>query len=118
MEKTQRGPKRSRWLCRLAAISFLLVCEGFAGSATAGESSRNGIPVRVDERVELLSIVFRSIDAFEYRMTPATETYAKEVDAYFGIRDGRPTPQRSFWTRPTAFSRFFFAFLCVLCAFA
>jgi hypothetical protein len=42
------------------------------------------VPVRVDERVELLSVVFRLLEAHEYSMTPGTVPYAKEVDAHFG----------------------------------
>jgi hypothetical protein len=75
--------KPSRRAYPLILVSSFLALAQFMNPAIARELDRNDIPVRVDERVELLSIVFRLIDAFEYHMTPATEAYAKEVDRYF-----------------------------------
>jgi hypothetical protein len=42
------------------------------------------IPVRVDERVELLSVLFRLAGAREYHLTADTVPYAKAVDEHFG----------------------------------
>jgi len=44
----------------------------------------DAIPVRVDERVELLSIVFRLAGAREYSQTAKIVPYAKDVDEHFG----------------------------------
>jgi hypothetical protein len=72
-----------------AVIALLLACGQASVEASDGRA-RNEVPVRVDERVELLSIVFRLADAFEYRLTPGTVPYAKEVDAYFAAYKDHP----------------------------
>jgi hypothetical protein len=65
-----------------AVIALLLACR--PASVKASDSGgRREVPVRVDERVELLSILFRLAGAFEYHLTPGTVPYAREVDAHF-----------------------------------
>jgi Domain of unknown function (DUF4932) len=44
----------------------------------------NSIPARVDPRVELLSIVFRLIEAYEYNQPSSTSIYSRAVSAHFG----------------------------------
>ncbi len=41
------------------------------------------VPARVDERVELLSIIFRLLQTPEYSRAPQDVAYVKEVDAHF-----------------------------------
>lgn len=69
----------------LGLTSLLLGAPAFAqapGKPPAKPTS--DVPTRVDERVELLSIVFRLSGANEYAQAPATAAYVKEVDAHFG----------------------------------
>jgi hypothetical protein len=66
-----------------------LACGLLAGSACSYGRAQEAIPVRVDERVELLSVVFRLIDAPEYSQAPKSVPYVKEVDEYFGPFEGR-----------------------------
>jgi hypothetical protein len=61
-----------------------LACSFSVGLARAEGPRDDAIPVRVDERVELLSIVFRLAGAAEYSQTAKTVPYAKEVDEHFG----------------------------------
>jgi hypothetical protein len=68
----------------LAAVAALLLVCGPALIKASDGGGRNEVPVRVDERVELLSIVFRLADAFEYHLTPGSVPYARDVDAHFG----------------------------------
>jgi hypothetical protein len=60
------------------AVLLSTVVTQAAQPAVPGE-----VPVRVDERVELLSIVFRLQGAFEYHQTRDTVPYARAVDRYF-----------------------------------
>jgi hypothetical protein len=72
----------------LASIAVISTLGSFRAASDDSlrkpELAKNVIPVRVDERIELLSIIFRLIKADEYHQTPATVPYAKEVDAHFG----------------------------------
>jgi Domain of unknown function (DUF4932) len=72
--------------CRRAAFAGLvwLVWGPLAGLTLANERGAEAIPVRVDERVELLSVIFRLADASEYSQAPKSAPYVKEVDGYFG----------------------------------
>jgi len=54
-----------------------------AGTTQSASAPPELIPARVDERVELLSIIFRLADAFEYHQTPGTVPYAREADKHF-----------------------------------
>jgi hypothetical protein len=73
-----RSPGRSV-LARAAA----LVCIWPAAALAADAPDAGAVPVRVDERVELLSVVFRLLEANEYSHTPGTVPYAREVDSHF-----------------------------------
>jgi hypothetical protein len=68
----------------LSASLAIGVSNHLAGSASAVDSGDDVIPVRVDERVELLSVLFRLLGAREYSQTPRTVPYAKEADEHFG----------------------------------
>jgi hypothetical protein len=46
-------------------------------------SAGDGVPVRVDMRVELLTLVFRLIEANEYAQPGAGSPYSREADLYF-----------------------------------
>jgi hypothetical protein len=61
-----------------------LTCGLLAGSPSLCAGVEEAIPVRVDERVELLSVVFRMIGAVEYSQTSKSVPYAREVDEHFG----------------------------------
>ena len=57
--------------------------------------AREPIAVRVDERIELLSIIFRLIDAGEFHMESAESAYSKRVDAWFAPYKDHPTLKRA-----------------------
>ncbi|MSR62883.1 MAG: hypothetical protein EXS08_10615 [Planctomycetes bacterium] len=46
-------------------------------------SSGDGVPVRVDSRVELLTLVFRLIGAGEYDQPGARSPYSREADELY-----------------------------------
>jgi hypothetical protein len=68
-------PAFARALC-LAASCW------WTGLAAAAPDA-GAVPVRVDERVELLSVVFRLLEANEYNHAPGTVPYVREVDSHF-----------------------------------
>ncbi|MCC6910288.1 MAG: DUF4932 domain-containing protein [Phycisphaerales bacterium] len=70
---------RTSWMATVALGLFL----SLAGRVRSQQPDAMAVPVRVDERVELMSIVFRLVGAREYTMAP-TATYVQEVDAHFG----------------------------------
>lgn len=57
--------------------------------------AREPIAVRVDERIELLSIIFRLIDAGEFHMESSESAYSKRVDAWFAPFKDHPTLKRA-----------------------
>ncbi len=79
----------------LTLLSFLLnSCDAFWQNETtdSNPSNRNEtIPVAVDRRTELLSIVFRLIDAGEFKMPVAGSPYSKAVDDHFKRYKSHPT---------------------------
>lgn len=54
------------------------------GMSLAQAEPASAVPVKVDPRVELLSIVFRLAGNPEYNMPNAKSRYAEEVDTHFG----------------------------------
>jgi len=68
------------------AVSVLLVFGAISfaqGTTPPSDAHKTEVPVRVDARVELLSIVFRLAGANEYSQAPRMAAYVKEVDAQF-----------------------------------
>src|SRR5262245_49251829 len=65
------------------AANFLFL---LAAAAKSGDDKPKSaeVPVRVDERVELLSIIFRLVGPGEYHQTSDAVPYAKAVDEHFG----------------------------------
>ncbi|MEI7576888.1 MAG: DUF4932 domain-containing protein [Armatimonadota bacterium] len=55
-----------------------------------GTLVQHSIPVQVNPRVELLSIIFRLAEADEYSMAPADAPYVKRVDSHFGKYKDHP----------------------------
>jgi hypothetical protein len=52
--------------------------------ALLASSAQDAVPVRVDARVELLTLVFRLIGANEYAQPAAESPYARAADEWFG----------------------------------
>ncbi len=77
------SPSRAVVWALQVALS-LSTCGALAPPGLAQQSPDPSVPVRVDERVELMSIVFRLAGAGEYTMAPGLASYVKEVDAHFG----------------------------------
>lgn len=78
---TRRQPV-ARLLVSLLASAFALLA---AWPASAG-----GLPVAVDERIELLTIVARLAGADEYTMGNSTSPYSERVAKHFGPHQGHP----------------------------
>ncbi len=83
------GASRTRGMA-IVALGLLLAAASRSLSQQPGEMS---VPVRVDERVELMSMVFRLVGAREYHMAPDTAPYVQEVDAHFAPFKDHPTIQ-------------------------
>ncbi len=82
---TPRNAKSSRAASWALGVALgLATCAVSAPPGPARELPDQSVPVRVDERVELISIVFRLVGAGEYTMAPNSAAYVKEVDAHFG----------------------------------
>lgn len=64
----------------------VLACAALSAAFSAPAS----IDVRVDPRVELLSIVFRLAGNPEYSMANSVSPYSKEVETWFGTRRAHP----------------------------
>jgi hypothetical protein len=76
----------------LAPVLFLAALAPGAGAAPrCGEA----IPVAVDERVELVSIVFRLAGCFEFDQPASRSPYAGEVEAAFGALRGHDAVVRA-----------------------
>ncbi|MEQ1936130.1 MAG: DUF4932 domain-containing protein, partial [Fimbriimonadaceae bacterium] len=58
-------------------------------------SGSNGLDVRVDPRVELLTIVFRLAGAGEFQMSSGESPYSKRVDQYFAKFKNHPAVVRA-----------------------
>lgn len=70
---------------RLVAAAFVAwLALAPVASSHAQNAPRPEIPVRVDERVELMSIVFRLVGAREYHMASDDAPYVQQVDVHFG----------------------------------
>lgn len=67
----------TRFLLSLVALVLLIT------SSVRAEPQKE-IPVKVDRRIELLSIVFRLAGNSEYNMPNSKSKYSDEVEAYFG----------------------------------
>jgi hypothetical protein len=65
---------------RILSVAAILVA---TRALNAEQPKSAAIPVTVDERVELLSIIFRLQGAREYHQAKETVPYVKAVDAYF-----------------------------------
>ena len=76
-----------RKLAALLVLAYFLVPATAFGQASTRPARDGTIDVRVDPRVELLSIVFRLAGAEEYRQAPDTP-YVEAVDAWFGEHAG------------------------------
>lgn len=75
--------QKSRFRQPMILIFVSLLCLSLWMSLTAGPSpSSPGIQIKVDPRVELMSIVFRLAGNLEYRQG-CVASYAKDVDEYF-----------------------------------
>jgi len=74
--------------CLLAA-ALVAGCGGEAKTAAPARKPAQ-VEVRVDRRVELISILFRLADADEYRMTAESLPYARAVDGHFGAFRDHP----------------------------
>ena len=71
---------RTRWIAVLLAAVF---CTGGATWTDSKEDDADRIVVRIDPRVELMSIIFRLAGNPEYRRAPEC-AYVRDVDAHFG----------------------------------
>src|SRR5688500_18981571 len=82
--QTRRGATMTRptWLLTLALLLLLLTAIPAIGQGV--QSDRPPIEVRVDPRVELMSIVFRLAGNPEYNMGNSTSPYSRAVDEHFG----------------------------------
>jgi uncharacterized protein DUF4932 len=68
----------ARFCIRWLVVAVFLVCgQGFA------QPQSPALKAKVDERVELLSIVFRLAGSPEYSMSPL-DGYTRDIDSYFG----------------------------------
>ncbi len=77
-----------RSIVAILAFATMLACtladaHPEQGQNPVATSDKLEVPARVDERVELMSIIFRLAGANEYSQAPADAPYVKEVDAYF-----------------------------------
>jgi hypothetical protein len=81
-------------LYRLLILALLTLPAVVAQSAMAGAQPQ-AIEVRVDPRVELLSIVFRLAGNPEYSMPSAQSPYSEAVEAHFGPFRDHPVIQRA-----------------------
>lgn len=61
----------------------------------SGEPSPSALDVRVDRRVELLSLVFRLSGNDEYNQANSRSPYSNEVESHFGQFRGHPVVQRA-----------------------
>lgn len=80
----KQSPDRSGAATALLLCLGITLCQVWVPRILAQQVDQPLIPVRVDERVELMSIVFRLVGSPEYSMASDTVPYVKEVDAHFG----------------------------------
>src|SRR5687768_18107586 len=81
--QTRRGATMTRpiWLLTLALLPLLTAMTAIGQGV---QSDRPPIEVRVDPRVELMSIVFRLAGNPEYNMGNSASPYSRAVDEHFG----------------------------------
>lgn len=72
---------RPTWLLTLVFLSLL---PGIPAIGQEAQADRPAIEVRVDPRVELMSIVYRLAGNPEYNMGNAASPYSRAVDEHFG----------------------------------
>ena len=70
---------RPTWLLTLALLSLL---PGIPAIGQEAQADRPAIEVRVDPRVELMSIVYRLAGNPEYNMGNAASPYSRAVDEH------------------------------------
>lgn len=73
-----------------AAVLFGLILPAATVAAPA-DDRKGAVDVRVDPRVELVSIVFRLAGSDEYNMKNSKSPYADDVEAHFGKFRDHPT---------------------------
>ncbi|MFT3788237.1 MAG: DUF4932 domain-containing protein [Tepidisphaeraceae bacterium] len=78
-----------------AVVVALTLMIGFVGPWSRAEPVPMAVPVKVDPRVELLSIVFRLAGNPEYNMPNSASAYATDVEKHFAAYRNHPAVQRA-----------------------